>query len=104
MATTPPPVSDQETRQRLLEAAVQLFAERGFQNVTVRDICAAAEANVAAVNYYFRDKWGLYKEILEGIIEQAKRDTQAAHEARAGMSAEDRLRNYIRVFLRNLIG
>ncbi len=72
--------------------------------MTVRDICTAAGANVAAVNYYFRDKWGLYKEILQGVIEQAKRNSQSAHEAGPGMSAEDRLRHYIRVFLQHIIG
>jgi AcrR family transcriptional regulator len=41
---------DTETRARLLKAAERLFAERWFKKVTVRDICRAARANVAAVN------------------------------------------------------
>ena len=44
------PIGDQETRQRLLDAAARLFAEHGFEKVTVRDICKEAGANVAAVN------------------------------------------------------
>ena len=47
----PPPSPEQEiTRSRLLEAAGEVFAEHGFQATTVRDICARAGANVAAVN------------------------------------------------------
>jgi TetR/AcrR family transcriptional regulator, regulator of cefoperazone and chloramphenicol sensitivity len=101
---TGPLVSDQETRQRLLDAAAHLFAEHGFNHVTIRDICTAAGANVAAVNYYFRDKWGLYKEVLQGIIDQSKRTYESAHEAVPGMSPEDRLRKYIRVFLHHIVG
>ena len=47
--------ADRETRERLLKAAEALFAERGFKRVTVREICLAARANVAAVNYHFGD-------------------------------------------------
>src|SRR5688572_27406219 len=47
-------------RQRIIDAAGELFAERGFEATTVRDICQAADANVAAVNYYFGDKQRLY--------------------------------------------
>lgn len=53
-----------ETRQRLLEAATEVFAEQGFRNARVRDICDRAQANVAAINYHFGDKKGLYAEVL----------------------------------------
>lgn len=52
------------TRQRLLEAAGEVFAERGFRATTVRAICQRAGANVAAVNYYFGDKERLYAAVL----------------------------------------
>jgi TetR/AcrR family transcriptional regulator, regulator of cefoperazone and chloramphenicol sensitivity len=90
---------DQETRQRVLEAAAQLFAERGYNHVSIRDICAAAGANVAAVNYYFHDKWSLYKELIETIIQDTRRWQQEAHSAPPGTPAEERLRKYIHTFL-----
>jgi AcrR family transcriptional regulator len=53
------------TREDILKAAMAVFGERGFHVGTVRDICERAEANVAAVNYYFRDKASLYAEVLQ---------------------------------------
>lgn len=48
------------TRDRLLKAACDIFAEKGFREATVAEICEAAEANIAAVNYHFGDKETLY--------------------------------------------
>lgn len=56
------------TRARLLEAAAQQFADHGFHHATVREICRKADANVAAVNYHFGDKWGLYSATLKHWI------------------------------------
>lgn len=52
------------TRARLIDAAGQVFAENGFQSATVREICTRAGANIAAINYHFRDKAGLYLAVL----------------------------------------
>jgi len=47
-----------------LEAASEVFAEAGFRDATVREICQRARANVAAINYHFGDKENLYAEVL----------------------------------------
>jgi AcrR family transcriptional regulator len=57
-----------ETRQKLIEAAGEVFADVGFENATVREICSRAGANIAAVNYHFRDKLGLYTEVLKSAM------------------------------------
>jgi AcrR family transcriptional regulator len=56
--------SHDETRRQLLEAAGKVFAEVGFRDATVREICRRAGANVAAINYHFGDKETLYLEVL----------------------------------------
>jgi AcrR family transcriptional regulator len=56
---------DADPRQKLLEAAVELFARRGYEGATVRDICDRAGMNVAAVSYHFGDKERLYVEALK---------------------------------------
>lgn len=50
-----------QARDKLLKAALRLFAERGFERTSIRDIARAADANVSAVGYYFGDKAGLYR-------------------------------------------
>jgi len=90
---------DRETRERLLKAATQLFADRGFKKVTVRDICRVARANVAAVNYHFGDKTGLYREILQQAIETIRATNDAARAAGKGLPPEERLRQYLKVSL-----
>ena len=57
-------MSSDHVRDAILEHAGRLFADRGFQPTTVRDICQAAGVNVAAVNYYFRNKRNLYLEAV----------------------------------------
>ena len=56
--------SKQCARNRILQAAGVIFAEKGFRASTVREICETAEVNIASVNYYFNDKKNLYVETL----------------------------------------
>lgn len=56
MAQSPPDT----TRERLLTRAENLFAQKGFAAVSVREITAAADTNLAAVNYHFGNKMNLY--------------------------------------------
>ncbi|HEY1256488.1 MAG TPA: CerR family C-terminal domain-containing protein [Terracidiphilus sp.] len=71
-----------ETRLKLIEAAGEVFADVGFENATVREICSHAGANIAAVNYHFRDKLGLYTEVLKSAMmaqQSATPNTDMAH-------------------------
>jgi AcrR family transcriptional regulator len=93
---------DRETRRRILDEARTLFAAHGFKNVTVRQICRGAGANVAAVNYHFGDKLGLYRELMDEAIAIMQQSTAAARAAGEGGTAEQKLRAYIRVFMQRV--
>ena len=92
-----------DTRTRLLGAAMRLFTERGYGKVTVRDITAAARANLAAVSYHFRDKAGLYEEVLALGLHSALEMNAEMMLPREGHSPEDRLRYYVRQYLPRII-
>ncbi len=66
-----------DTRTRLLEASGPVFAKHGFDRATVREICAAASVNIASVGYYFGDKLGLYREVIQGIRDARERQFPA---------------------------
>jgi AcrR family transcriptional regulator len=95
---------DRETRERLLRTAARLFADRGFKKVTVRDICRTARANVAAVNYHFRDKLGLYREVFQLAAETLRSTTEAAKAAADGCAPDEKLRRFVQVQLRRMLG
>jgi len=99
-----PKHADHETRQRLLQAAIMLFADHGYKNTSVRDICELAGTNVASVNYHFRDKLGLYEEVITMAADAMDRSKQQALDADAGGTPEQRLRDYIRHMVRRVMG
>jgi AcrR family transcriptional regulator len=89
-------LTQEKTKEKLLCAAIKVFAEKGYDGATVRDICFQVGANVAAVNYYFGSKENLYKYILEMLFKKGqefRRERLATQ--REGQSSEERLRDYI---------
>ena len=95
---------DLETRERLIQAASVLFAEHGFKKVTVREICRASRANVAAVNYHFRDKAGLYREVVQMAINEMRQTNELSQHAGEGSTPEDQIRAFVRIFVQRLKG
>lgn len=87
------------TRCQLLEAAGEVFAEVGFRNATVREICRRAGANVAAVNYHFGDKEALYTEVLRHSQQEAFEKYPPLLGVAADAPPEEKLRAFIRSFL-----
>jgi TetR/AcrR family transcriptional regulator, regulator of cefoperazone and chloramphenicol sensitivity len=93
-----------ETRQRLIEAAGEVFAERGFRAATVRDICQRAKANVAAVNYYFGDKEHLYTAVLKYAFHNSLQKYPPLLALDDNASPERRLHAYILSFMLRCLG
>jgi AcrR family transcriptional regulator len=59
----------EETRRRIIEVALRLFGERGYEGASTRDIAAAAGVNAPALQYYFDSKEGVYRACAEYIAE-----------------------------------
>jgi AcrR family transcriptional regulator len=79
-----------------------LFAARGFARVTVRDICRAAHANVAAINYHFHGKKGLYDGVVQTAIERMQGTTEAIVAAGRDQTPERQLTAYVAIFLQRV--
>jgi len=92
-----------ETRRRLLNAGLRLFAEHGFRGVSVRDLCAAAGANLAAVSYHFGSKEGLYQAIFEAFLDEDEARHQATVEAMGAHLGGASGRGAVHVFVRDLV-
>jgi len=90
-----------DTRARLLEAAVEVFAEEGFRGATIQRICKLAGANIAAAHYHFGDKEGLYTAVFEYAERNAAERTPA--ETAEGAGPEERLRAHVASFLSRLL-
>jgi len=81
---TRPTGQDEEdgTRDRILKTAERMFAERGFNGVSVRELAGAANVNIASIGYHFRNKEGLLAEVYrrhcEPMIEERLRGLTAA--------------------------
>lgn len=63
--------TDKSTREKLFQAGIKIFAQKGFRDATIREICKeAGAANINSINYYFGSKETLYREILEKIFSE----------------------------------
>ncbi len=93
---------ESSTRERILLAAVTVFAEKGFKGATVREICSkAGAANLNSVIYYFNGKENLYKAVLAFMFEDADKFLPPESEQEAARAApEKRLALFIRTYCR----
>ena len=95
-------IIEKDTRSTLLDCAERLFLEHGLESVSVREITDAAGANVAAINYHFSDKSGLYREVLANLLDNITREKLALIEKldqqQPAANIEEILSAYIRSF------
>lgn len=95
---------EQETRLRLLKAAGEIFSRKGFRAATIREICAKADANVAAVNYHFTSKKNLYLAVLEYAHNEAFKRYPPDMGLPERPSPEERLLAFVRSMLLRTLG
>ncbi len=92
-----------DTKTRLIQAAGEEFALRGFRDATVRDICRRAGAHVGAVNYHFRDKEGLYEAVLEYSHQSAAKKYPSDMGLGENPEPEEMLASFVRSLLLRIL-
>lgn len=93
------PDDTHDTRQRLLEAAAEVFSEQGYRSASIRQVCQRAGANVAAVHYHFGGKEELYLALLRELGRRAFERYPADFELGPAPAAEERLFAFVQAFL-----
>ena len=93
----PAPAARAATDKRLYDAAVRLFAQRGYHGTTLREIVGAVGVHPAAFYYHFRSKDQLLREIMQRALEDLTADVSAALAAEA--TAAERLAAALRAHI-----
>jgi len=87
------------TRERIVLAACDVFAERGFRDATHETIAKAAGANKALINHHFGDKKTLYRAVWKRLLDLASREHPISGGLPEGTTAAERLEAHVRSLL-----
>lgn len=93
----PSGVDRRRVRERLLEAALALFTRHGFDGVSMRRLAREAGATPAMIHYYFGDKHGLFRALLEEVLGPRLAELEALAGRRA-VTLADFMRSFIEMF------
>lgn len=95
----------ERTRARLLEVALKIFAARGFEGTSVRDIASAADVNHGMIKYYFKNKDQLWRSAVAFLFERMESELYGEHSEDQGVDeltqTKNRLRRYVRYCARH---
>jgi AcrR family transcriptional regulator len=91
-----------DTKKRIIEVAGRVFAESGFRNATVREICKLACVNIAAINYHFGDKKSLYLAAIKHLRTVAFEEYPLDAGSDIASPPEERLRAFIIQFIKRI--
>ena len=92
-----------DTPAQLLDAACEVFAEKGYRRATIAEICKRGGANIAAVNYYFRNKEALYAEAWRLAFQRSLEAYPSDGGIPDTAPSEERLHGYILSLMRRII-
>ena len=89
-----------ETRERILTVACVVFADRGYHDATVEEICTRAKTNIAAINYHFGGKDKLYAEVWQRAFDEAN----AAYPPEGGLAPDAPVEDRLHGMIHSLVG
>lgn len=99
-------MAERSTRERLLEAAIELFGHRGFAETSVQAVTSAAGANLASVNYHFGSKEGLLRAAIHRVVDPVNAEQlrllDALEESGSAPSTEQVIAAFLTPFFRLL--
>lgn len=90
----------EETRAAILQAALKLFSERGFEGAALRDIAALAQVEHSLVRYHFKDKDALWRAALRHLIDHMNATMGESWRATRGRPAVERFERFVRDYVR----
>ena len=96
------PRDPDSTQTKILLTAGPIFAEKGFRNATVREICDQAGVNLASINYYFGDKQQLYHEVVR-LARHMRVEEVPSPVWESSTAPEEKLRQFIDMILRRMV-
>jgi AcrR family transcriptional regulator len=86
----------EDTRRRILETALQVFATEGYEGASTRQLAERAGVNLPAIQYYFGSKEGLFRAVIESIIERTEQHMESlAGEVKAALARADTPRDML---------
>lgn len=85
-----------DVRDRLLDAAVEIAVEQGFETAGLREIARRADVSPGMISYYFGDRQGLYQAMFERVFTRIREKVDAVLDA-PGRTSEDRIADLIRI-------
>ena len=94
----------EQTRRRIIDAACNVFSEKGFRDATHEMICTQAEANKAAINYHFGDKQALYRAVWQHLLDAADREHPVSGNLPDDRATAERFESHVRALLNRHFG
>lgn len=92
-------MSEGTARDKILDAAIELFSQKGSANTSIREICRCAGVGAPAVHYHFGNKDGLFEAVVEETLDTTDFQAQLVKAVRAAKHPEHMLRAYIETYL-----
>lgn len=92
------------TRNKIIKAAARIFAEHGYEGASIRRIIAKADVNVAAINYHFGGKEGLYRAVLKTALDALQHAEGSAPPSEPEVGRDAALRAFVRRQLQPMLG
>ena len=96
-------LDEKTVKQKIIDTAGDVFGRMGYKAATIREICRAADVNVAAINYHFGGKQELYRTVVTDLLQRIFAQYPVDKGVDANSPPEARLRAFVRGMLRRLL-